>query len=194
MTIEDTLLIQKLKQGDEDAYDSIFREYYQDLLLFSSRFLWDMEAAEDIVQDIFIKLYEAGESLAITNSIRAYLFRSVRNRCLNYLRDRKVRDSHHQCFIEATIWTDSLPVFDDVDFYSDPGTLDLLKDVIKRLPQKSQEIVLMRLEKEYKFTEIAEKLNITTNSAKVQMHRAVSFMREEFAKHETDRSVDEFIK
>lgn len=183
MTIEDTLLIQQLQQKDEAAFDLLFKEYYQVLLSFSARLLWDEDAAADIVQDIFLKLYQSADTLAINISIRAYLFRAVRNRCLNYLRDLKVRDSHSQGVIEAMLWSETLPILKDVDIYEDPGTHDLLNVVIANLPERSQTIVRMRLENEYKFSEIAEKLNITTNYAKVQMNRAVQKMRSEFAKY-----------
>jgi RNA polymerase sigma-70 factor (ECF subfamily) len=183
MTIEDTLLIQQLQQKDEAAFDLLFKEYYQELLSFSARLLWDEDAAADIVQDIFLKLYQSADTLAINISIRAYLFRAVRNRCLNYLRDLKVRDSHSQGVIEAMLWSETLPILQDMDIYEDPSTHDLLNAVIANLPERSQTIVRMRLENEYKFSEIAEKLNITTNYAKVQMNRAVQKMRSEFAKY-----------
>lgn len=181
MIIEDSLLIQKLKAKDEDAYVLVFKEYYPHLLSFSSHYIWDMEAAEDIVQDAFMKLYENADIVSI--SIKAYLFRTVRNRCLNYLRDRKVHDTHYEGIVEAMLWSDSLSVVEERDIYNDKVTLDLLGLIIQKLPERSRDIVLMRLEKEYKFSQIAAILNISENSAKVQMSRAVSFMRKEFLKY-----------
>jgi len=178
MSNSDNLLLKKLRKKDEEAWVFLFKEYYQPLLSFASHYLWDKESAEDIVQDVIIKLYENAGKISITVSLKSYLFRAVKNRCLNYLRDHQVRDTHNQGLLEAHLWSNTVDAFDDTPM------LEWLHQIIKDLPAGCQKVVSLRLKDGgSKFSEIATALNITENNAKVLMSRAVRFMREAFAKY-----------
>jgi RNA polymerase sigma-70 factor (ECF subfamily) len=176
----DNSLMKRLRKKDEEAWVLLFKEYYQPLLSFASHYLWDKESAEDIVQDVIIKLYENAGKIDINTSLKSYLFRAVKNRCFNYLRDHQVRDTHKQGMLEAHLWSNTVDAFDDTPM------LEWLYKIIKDLPQACQQVVNLRLKNGSKFSEIATTLNITENYAKVQMSRAVRFMREEFEKYKMD--------
>lgn len=81
------------------------------------------------------------------------------------------------------LWSDNLSILAEDDIYKQKSTLDPLNVIIKKMPQRGQDIVLMRLEKEYKFGEIARILNVSENNSKVHMNRAMRFIREEFSNH-----------
>lgn len=177
MSDSDNSLLKKLRKKDEEAWVLLFKEYYQPLLSFAAHYLWDKESAEDIVQDVIIKLYENAGKISINTSLKSYLFRAVKNRCLNYLRDHQVRDTHNQGLLEAHLWSNTIDAFDDTHM------LEWLHKIIKDLPRNCQNVVTLRLKNGSKFSEIAASLNITENNAKVLMSRAVRFMRQEFEKY-----------
>ena len=91
--MEDEILIKYLRKNDRKAYSILFDKYFERLFTFAVRVVFREDVANDIVQEIFISLYEKSEILNYDLSLKSYLFNSVRNRCFNYLRDRKVEDA-----------------------------------------------------------------------------------------------------
>lgn len=81
------LLFQLIAESDEKAFNRLFRSSFAPLVLFACRYVRDKSAAGDMVQDTFIKLWQKRETLSDVHSARSYLYRAVRNCCLNYLRD-----------------------------------------------------------------------------------------------------------
>jgi RNA polymerase sigma-70 factor (ECF subfamily) len=88
--VDDAALLARIRGGDERAFDTLFRRYYESLVGFAGSVLKDQEAAEDIVQDVMLELWRRRESLDIPESCRSYLFRAVRNRALNDIRHATV--------------------------------------------------------------------------------------------------------
>ncbi|MDO9614094.1 MAG: sigma-70 family RNA polymerase sigma factor, partial [Bacteroidota bacterium] len=87
-------LYQRLKEGDERAFNDLFRKYYSSMCHFARQFLNDSEMAEETVQDMFVRIWEKRESLNIETSVKHYLFRSVRNHCLNQIQHQKIRQQY----------------------------------------------------------------------------------------------------
>src|SRR6185312_1168425 len=88
--VDERELLGRLRGGDKDAFDSIFREYYPHLTGVAESMLREREAAEDMAQDVMMELWRRRETLVLETSLRAYLFRAVRNRSLNYLRHLRI--------------------------------------------------------------------------------------------------------
>ena len=105
---EDKELYLKLKEGDERAFQTLFRKYYSAMCHFASQFLNDSELAEEIVQDMFVKIWEKRASLNIETSVKHYLFRSVRNQCLNQIQHEKIK-KQLETFLEEEL-KDKLPI------------------------------------------------------------------------------------
>ena len=76
-------MIRSLRSGRESAYDKLFRDYYRPLSVFAVKYVTDLDLAREIVQNLFVHLYENRSSLVITTSLESYLYQSIRNRCLN---------------------------------------------------------------------------------------------------------------
>ncbi|MFR1242639.1 MAG: sigma factor, partial [Butyricimonas faecihominis] len=81
------ILVKQVSSGDRKAYAALFHEFYTPLLLYSIKFTRNRDASEDIVQDFFCRLWEDRKRLINDKSFHAYIYSSVRNRSLNYLRD-----------------------------------------------------------------------------------------------------------
>ena len=92
--------INNLIEGDEKAFQALFIDYYSVLVSFAMKYLDDQEAAEDIVQDVFVKIWETREKLGGIGNLSAYLYQMVRFKSFNYLRAEKVRQDATKSFTE----------------------------------------------------------------------------------------------
>lgn len=166
-------LIIRLRAGESTALDELFRRYYVDLCRRALRFVNDEQEAEDIVQNLFVALWEKRADQGNLDAVGPYLRRAVRNRSLNYLRDRKripVDDGE----IPETIA--------DQNFADDDLTQDELRDrihtAIDALPARCRLVFVMSKLEEMSHKEIAEALDISPKTVENQMTRAYRFLRE----------------
>src|SRR3954471_6774136 len=88
--MDDRALLDRLRSGDQAAFDSMFRDHYPHLVTFAQSLLRDRSAAEDVAQEVMLELWRRREDLAIQESLRASLLRATRNRSLNQLRNANV--------------------------------------------------------------------------------------------------------
>jgi RNA polymerase sigma-70 factor, ECF subfamily len=90
MNNSDQNIIHGIRQGDKEVFKTIFKIYYQRIKLYAISYVGDPDAAEDIVQDLFFHLWEKRHELEIVTSFSAYLYKAIHNRCIQYLRHKKV--------------------------------------------------------------------------------------------------------
>ena len=91
---DDRNLYLLLREGDEHAFQTLFKKFYPALCHFANQFLADKEQSEEIVQEIFVKIWEKRSVLNIETSVKHYLFRSVRNQCLNQIQHEKIKKQY----------------------------------------------------------------------------------------------------
>lgn len=161
-----------LKQHDERTYVQLFNENFRYLHRFAVSFLADYDIANDIVQSVFISIYENASSLKPDLNLKSYLIVSVRNRCLNYLRDQAIEDRQKILYLQASEEADCIPLIEDEEL------IDTIKIAISKLPDKCKNICELRFYENLKFTEIARKLSISENTAKVQVHRGIQKIKQ----------------
>ncbi len=94
MVISEKEVISNLRKGDKETFEQLFHENYKNLVLYAKKFVMDTEIARDLVQDIFIYLWEKRQKLTINKSLSSYLFRAVRNASINHLK----RESNKENF------------------------------------------------------------------------------------------------
>ena len=176
--MEDEILIKYLRKNDRKAYSILFDKYFERLFTFAVRVVFREDVANDIVQEIFISLYEKSEILNYDLSLKSYLFNSVRNRCFNYLRDRKVEDRRMNLYAEACLWSDN------VDWIEEEEVLRKIQEVMLELPEKCREVCRRRFFEGKKLEEIAEELDISESTARVQTHRGMEMLRQRFAEYD----------
>ncbi|MCL3778945.1 RNA polymerase sigma-70 factor [Prolixibacteraceae bacterium JC049] len=165
MQLEDNLILAEIRKGNEGVLESLHREYHVPLLRFAENFVFDKDVCEDIVQNVFIAFWENAASLHEYSSLSNYLYKSTKNRCLNYIRDLNVYDKHKILFLEATTTMDDEEVEKSY----------LIKNIrlaIKQLPPKMAEIFHAKYAEGKKIGQIAEELNISENTVKTQLKRA----------------------
>jgi len=94
--VKDAELLDRLKKNDEKAFEEIFRCYFISLHCYAKFYTGDSQLAEDLVHDVFFKIWETRDKINVHTSIKAYLYRSVHNNCIQYLRHLKVVQEHNK--------------------------------------------------------------------------------------------------
>jgi RNA polymerase sigma-70 factor (ECF subfamily) len=161
-------MLEDLRRGDLEAFSSIFRLHYEPLSLFAVRYLRDLQAAENIVQDIFVRLWEARNSLNVHTNLKSYLYASVRNACLNYLKHA----SYSKSLDEAEVQSAGPAMQPDIQAESNELAA-ALEDAINGLPPKCRQVFCMAKYDDLSYQEIAEILAISVNTVKTQLRRAL---------------------
>lgn len=174
-TESDKVRLLALKQGDEKVFESVFREFYGPLCTHARRYLIDPDVAEEVVQDMFFKMWERRDSLIITTSLTAYLFKSVTNHALNYLKYQ----SHARKYKEFIGFkTDEHHTVSAHDALVHADLEKQLIGLVKSLPERRRMIFEMSRLEGLRYNDIAEKLGISLKTVEIQMSKALEFMRE----------------
>ncbi|HEX7583263.1 MAG TPA: RNA polymerase sigma-70 factor [Prolixibacteraceae bacterium] len=171
---EDRELYLKLKEGDERAFQTLFRKYYSAMCHFANQFLNDKELAEETVQDMFVKIWEKRQTLTIETSVKHYFFRSVRNHCLNQIQHEKIKKQYASRILES-----AHQEINTEQYYIEVDLIRRIENSIDSLPPKRQEIFRLSREQGMKYKEIAEALNISVKTVEAQMGLALKHLRNE---------------
>lgn len=171
---DDQSLYLQLKEGNEQAFKALFQKYYASMCHYACQFLKDSDMAEETVQELFVRLWEKRITLTIDTSVSHYLFRAVRNHCLNQLQHQKIRQQYASHVMEtARQEADWQPFFMELEL------IERIEKCISALPEKRQEIFRLSREQGLKYKEIAEKLNISVKTVEAQMGLALKYLRDE---------------
>lgn len=164
-------------------FENFYITWYSRVKRFARDYVLSEEEAENITQDVFLEFYQKRESLDFHINVVAYLFTSVKNRCIDYLR-RRILDqeaaSRMQEEFDRTFRMkfDSLEAF-DVDDLSEDSIQALLEKALGKLPEKCREIFILSKLKGKKQKEIAEELHVSVKTVESQMTIAYKKLREE---------------
>lgn len=156
---------------DDKVFEQAFRQYFPALSAYAHRYVPDLEAAEEVVQEVFTHLWEKRDQLSISSSLKSYLFRSVHNRCLNQLRNAKVRTLHHQAHEDQRA---------ESTFYDPAIEADVksrVYEAIGRLPTQRGKIFRMSRFDAMSYKEIAAELGLSPKTVEAQMGKALKQLR-----------------
>ena len=161
-------LLGKIRLGDVEAFSRLFRQWYEPLCNYAGRFVHDLDAAENIVQDVFVRFWDNRNSLTIHTSVRSYLFTSVRNSCLNEIKHERFSLSLNGESEHPT------PSSNQPDGQLESEELaEAIEAAMRRLPQKCREVFSLAKFDGLSYQEIAEVQNISVNTVKTQLKRAL---------------------
>ncbi len=181
MTAIERELIESIKKGNPKSFELVFKTYYKRLCTFAFDYTRQLETAEDIVKDFFVTFWNNREKLEIKTSLSGYLFRSIRNACINYLLRNKERNK--TISIEEINWIEikiNEPLSNDYPI----GNLlakeleDQIFNIIEKLPEGCREIFKLSRIEDLSHKKIAKRLNISKNTVKVQIYRALKHLKE----------------
>jgi len=172
-------LIQKLKLGNQNAFDTIFKKYYSFLCYEARGYFKNPHLIEEIVCDVFTKLWQNRESLDIKLSLREYLYKAVHNNCINYYRMQKVQEKLKQGVDENQKKAYSL-----IDIGQNPLEYTIMNEfefhvneAIKSLPPRYKQAFMLSRFEEKTYKEIAVEMGISVDGVKLYMKKALELLR-----------------
>ncbi|MEO9484661.1 MAG: RNA polymerase sigma-70 factor [Ekhidna sp.] len=167
-------IVQRLIHKDKRAFELVFNQYYNIMVMYATRFMDTREEAEEVAQEVFVKFWEKCDTLSEDSSIKSYLYRSVHNSCLNSIKHEKVKDGYKQHVIHV-MESSYQNEFNEED---PNGLKNRISDEIDKLPPRCAEIFKLSRFEGLKYQEIADHLGISVKTVEVQMGKALKVLRE----------------
>jgi len=169
-------LVLAFQNGDEKGFDFIFRQYYTTLCFFANSIIHNEDEAKDIVQDCFVKLWDSQTINERSETIKSYLYTIVRNRCLDFLRKKKViRKAELQIIKSKTDW--DFVYTDEVAFAE---MIQQIEGHIEELTSRMQKVIKLYYVEGKKYKQIASELNSSPEAVRKQKTRAIKIIRQKF--------------
>lgn len=168
-----------IKEGNETVFEMIFKTHYQPLCNYAYSFLRDRDEAEETVQSTFFNFWEKRKDIDIQTSLKAYLYRAVRNTCLNSIKHEKIKQKH-----AADTLTYAKGGYDAVSQSVIKEELERkISQAMQTLPEQCRLIFKMSRFEELKYAEIAQQLNISIKTVENQIGKALKLMREQLKEY-----------
>ncbi len=168
-------LIVRLKNGDQIAFELLFHFYYPGLVMYSTQFTADRMEAEEIVQDFFVRFWQKHQQIIPSDTLKHYLFLSVKNGSLNFLKHKKIEEKYIRSMTELS----NHHLVYDPDLYIASELQEKIKNAIDLLPEKCREIFIMSRMRGMKNEEIATELNLSKRTVETQISNALKVLRVE---------------
>jgi RNA polymerase sigma-70 factor (ECF subfamily) len=155
-------------------FESMFRDYFGPLCAYAIKYTKDLDTAKEVVHSVFVNIWEKRDKIHKDQNIRSYLYTSVYNRCLNFIRDTK----------KTVEFEDQ---YSDTLKHNDPENLEAMElqaridAAIQSLPDRCREIFVLSRYEDMKYAGIAEKLGISVKTVEVQMSKALKLLRKHLA-------------
>jgi RNA polymerase sigma-70 factor, ECF subfamily len=186
MNLSEKELITGLQQGDKSIFDLLFRSYYSGLCSYANSYLESSDISEEIVQEVFVRLWDKHSKIFIHTSIRAYLFQSVFNGCINYLKGIQSSGFKHVGLEDISIRHELMSMDLADSEFSNMFSEDVERDLesaIDDLPDHCREIFRMCRVDNLSYKEIASKLKVSKSTVKTQMLRAMNRIMKQMEKY-----------
>lgn len=168
------LLIAELRRGSKKAFAEIFTRYYKDLVLFGGNIINDKNKVEDIVQSVFLKLWNMRGELQIHASLKSYLLKAVQNECFNAIKRSRIIqiDSTEDISVHDYLLhhdTEHYVLFSELEQH--------LKSAVDKLPENCRNVFILGKIKGMKYSEISDQLLISERTVELWMSKALTLMR-----------------
>jgi len=166
-------IIRGIRQGDVRQFESLFRSSYVSLVQYAKTIVKDHDTAEEIVQDLFFRLWNDKGKIKIETSLNGYLFRAVHNRCLHLIEHKRVVEKHAK---ELSYNREENPETTSETVRYNELQLVIVR-ILERLPERCGRIFCMNRFEGMKYTEIADKLSVSVKTIEAEMGRALKEFR-----------------
>lgn len=169
--------------GDYHAFRELFTHHYRSLCNYAMRVVVTREIAEEVVSDVFVKLWKNREQIEVHTSFQAYIYRAVRNQALDYLKLRIHRQNERES-LDSVQWNlTHADHFSPADELSFNEFYEHVEGCIQALPRQCQLIFRLSREEGLRYRDIAERLAISVKTVETQMSRALKVLRERVPEH-----------
>lgn len=170
-------LLAQLKKGNQNAFRTMFDEYYSLLCAIAYHYVRDTSVSQILAEDALLSIWDRHEDITFITSLKAYLMRTVRNKSIDYLRSSKIEETFinieevgNHCFI---------PDEELFEKYVLAELEEKIEEAINTLPDECKNVFIMSRYDDKSYQEIADYLNISINTVKYHMKHALSLLREE---------------
>lgn len=171
---DEIFIVDQMLRGDKQAFKYFFDKYYDELCNFVNIYLHNNDLAEEVVQDIFVYLWENKTKIKIQTSLKSYLYSASKYQSLNRLRNQKRKISLQEMISDESL--NSLGI--ETDSFSNTEDLKkILEDAFLQLPEKCRQIFILSKQNELTNKEIAERLGISIKTVENQMTIALKKLR-----------------
>ncbi len=159
------------------SFKFIYRHYYNPLLFFARKYMHDLNEAEEVISEVFLKLWYRRKDISINSSFQSYLYASVRNKCLDFIRKDSNRKFESEEAASHLVCDNTAPddLIDSADLFN------RIETEIESLPEKRKEIFKMSRNDGLKYNEIADKLGVSIKTVETQIGRSLKHLREKFS-------------
>ncbi|NJK94614.1 MAG: RNA polymerase sigma-70 factor [Bacteroidales bacterium] len=172
--IDEKQLLENLQQGDKKAFSFLFSKYYKDLVYFAVTFTKDPDAAEEIVQDVFVKFWENRHFIHIAVSLKSYLLKATQNKCLDWLKHMRVKNQFKEVAPYISLLSEN-----NTDHYLLYSELQAnLDKALNTLPPEVEEAFRLNRFAGLKYHEIADKQQVSLRTVEVRISKALQMLRE----------------
>lgn len=161
-----------IRGGDAAAFERLFRAYFNSLIAYARRYIQDTTIAEDIIQDVFVNVWNRRKQLDPDKSIKSYLYASVKNRALNHLRRLESDRKYHT---SETLLT-AIDLSPEEKWHR-TVLVRSIESAVNQLPKKCREVFILSKYHQLTYKEIAQVLGLSVNTVETQMVRALKVVR-----------------
>ena len=162
----------KVREGNFEAFRLLFEQFYTRLCNYASHYFQDDFSDEDVVQDVFAKIWEDRRKIRISGSVKSYLYTSVKNACLNKLKSESIRLGYTSAYLENK---NSIVDSDEIE---QQEFRNYLSQCIEKLPPRCKDVFIQSRFNETKQEKIALDMEISIKTVKTQIGKALKFLRD----------------
>ncbi len=178
---DDEVLFKYLKEGDIHSFNLLFDKYYIQLCSFSNLIISNQQLAEEVVSDVFVKIWVKKENIDINTSVKSYLYKSTKNTTISYLRKKQIDEVSLDEIINQQEGNTSNPEL----LIIQEERIDQLKNILSILPKKSKLVFQMHRFHQLRYSDIAEIMNVSVKSIEKHMSKSMKILREYKIKNNT---------
>lgn len=175
--MEEKFLIQGLETKNKVVFDFVFHYFYSGLCAYAEKIIGDSNASEDIVQDLFFTLWTKHKQIQISSSLKNYLFTSVKNRSLDYLKKEKNKIQHKSSTIHLQNHDENLSTF----WFAESELETIIEKSLAKLPPRCREIFTLSRFEGFKNNDIADQLGISKRTVELQISNALKTLRKDLS-------------
>lgn len=169
---DEAALLLQLKRGDENALDVIYRKYWEGLFFYSYHLLKDKHACEDVIQDLFVRLWENREHLDVRLSLKAYLYASCRYALYKLIRKEQVREDIFDAIYERLHTETAYGSLEHKEL------VQQINVIVNGLPPKCREVYQLSRKENLSYKEIGERLGISVKTVENHINRALKELKQ----------------
>jgi len=173
-------LAQRIRIGDEQALELLFRKYYTRLCSYANKYFNDPEEAREVVQEVFIKIWEKKEEINPEESLSSYLFRITFNNSIHRLRHKKVATKYAEIY--KLVYVDNTEISPHDSLIATELTYNI-SVAVRKIPPKCRQVFNLSRVDGLKYTEIADTLKISVKTVEAQMSKALNILRLELKEY-----------